>query len=57
MMVLREISVECPAKIAMMALPARPQRWVYCKNRVTHGAFFLAAASCESVNRKIGNSL
>jgi hypothetical protein len=42
MMVLREISVECSAKIAMTALPVRSRRCVYCLMTIRGDAFFPA---------------
>jgi hypothetical protein len=47
MMVLREISVECSAKIAMTALPVRSGRCVYCLITICGDAFFSAPQGAD----------
>jgi hypothetical protein len=43
MMVLREMSVECSAKIAMTTLLSTSRRLVCCQIMISHGGIFLGA--------------
>jgi len=51
MMVLREMSVECSAKIAMTALRPRSQQRIYPLIAIRRGLFFLRSAPCKIVNQ------
>jgi hypothetical protein len=57
MMVVLRKRVECSGKIAMTALSHGWQRWDYCRNRISRGAFFLDDCNAELVNHELGSGL